>query len=323
MSKIAFLLTLLVTALVCLLPAAPAHAQATRAFVSTAGSDSNNCINTTTPCRHFQIAYNAMPGGGEIDVLDPGNYGALTVTHTLSIVGRGWATLSPVSGSAAITINAGASDAINISGVALDGAHLANTAGIQFNSGASLSVQDSVIRNNTNYGILYVTGGTAPGQLSMANTLVTDNAAVGIAISPSGSGPIVGVLDHVTIKHNGSTGLNVISSTGAINITFTDGVCASNGDDGIASTSSGVATNIMVRNSTIANNGSNNNGSNAVNGLFATGTGALIWVTRSTITGNNTGWNTAIGGVVTSFADNNIIGNSNGNNPPPSPASYE
>ena len=180
-----------------------------------------------------------MANGGEIDVLDPGNYGALTVTHTLNIVGRGWATLSPVSGSAAITINAGGSDTINISGVALDGAHLTNTTGIQFNSGGSLTIQDSVIRNNTSYGILFATSGGAPGTISVANTLVTDNANVGIAISPSGSA-VVGVLDHVTINHNGSTGLNVISGGGITNITITDSVCASNGDDGIALTTVGI-----------------------------------------------------------------------------------
>ena len=81
MAKVVFLFTLLVTALVCGLPAAPAQAQATRAFVSATGSDINNCINVLTPCRHFQTAYNAMANGGEIDVLDPANYGALTANH--------------------------------------------------------------------------------------------------------------------------------------------------------------------------------------------------------------------------------------------------
>jgi hypothetical protein len=170
---------------------------------------------------------------------------------------------------------------------------------------------------------LFATSGTAPGQILVANTLVTDNANVGIAISPSASGAIAGILDHVTINHNGSTGLNVISGGGVTNITVTDSVCASNGDDGIALTTFGIPASMVVRNSTIANNGFNNGSVNAVNGLLASGSGAQIWVTRSTITGNNTGWNATSGGAVTSFADNNIVGNSNGNGAPPSPASYE
>jgi hypothetical protein len=70
-----------------------------------------------------------------------------------------------------------------------------------------------------------------------------------------------------------------------------------------------------VRNSTIANNGSD--------GLEAQGTGATVRVTRSTITGNSTGWATSTGGVVLSYGDNNIDGNTNVNTEPPSPLSYK
>jgi hypothetical protein len=66
MSKIAFLLTLLVTVLVGSLPAAPAQAAAARTFVSAAGSDSNNCTNVATPCRHLAAAYAATAPDGEI-----------------------------------------------------------------------------------------------------------------------------------------------------------------------------------------------------------------------------------------------------------------
>jgi Right handed beta helix region len=282
MTKIAFLLTVLVTALVCGLPAAPAQAQATRAFVSAAGSDTNNCINVLTPCRHFQTAYNAMSNGGEIDVLDPANYGSLIVNHTLSVVGRGWATLSPVAGAAAITINSGASDTINISGVALDGAGLANTAGVQFNSGGSLSIQECVIRNSTT-GIKFVPSASTSNEISVSNTVISDNSNIGISVAPTGSGAVTGVLDQVQIT-NTTAGSGVIAQA------------------------SGQTVTIMVRNSTIANN-------NAV-GLVAELTGATIRVTRSTITGNSTGVLGGTGGVVLSYADNNIDGNTVDNTGP-------
>ena len=80
MRKIVFLLTLLVTVLVCLLPAAPAQALVARTFLSAAGSDSNNCANVLTPCRHLAAAYAATAPNGEIYVLDPANYGSLTIT---------------------------------------------------------------------------------------------------------------------------------------------------------------------------------------------------------------------------------------------------
>jgi hypothetical protein len=86
MMKTAFLLTLVVAVLVCQLPAMPAQAaQVARTFVSAAGSDSNNCANVATPCRHLANAYAATAPGGEIDVLDPANYGALSISHAVSV----------------------------------------------------------------------------------------------------------------------------------------------------------------------------------------------------------------------------------------------
>ena len=129
MTRTVFVFTVLAM-LVCLLPAAPAQAQAARTFVSAAGSDSNNCINVATPCRHFAAAYAATAPNGEIYVLDPANYGALTITGPVSIEGHGWASVAAASGSAAITINANPGDKINIIGVVLDGTALFPSTGI-------------------------------------------------------------------------------------------------------------------------------------------------------------------------------------------------
>jgi hypothetical protein len=81
----------LLAALACSLFAAPAQAAgAPRTFVSAAGNDSNNCANVATPCRHFAAAYAATAPNGEIYVLDPANYGSLTITGPVSIEGHGW-----------------------------------------------------------------------------------------------------------------------------------------------------------------------------------------------------------------------------------------
>jgi hypothetical protein len=78
-TTLALPLTVLAIILVAVLHAVPAQAQENRTFVSSTGTDGNNCLTTTTPCRHFTAAYAATPAGGEIDVLDPGNYGGLTI----------------------------------------------------------------------------------------------------------------------------------------------------------------------------------------------------------------------------------------------------
>jgi hypothetical protein len=319
MSKIASLLILLVTVLVCLLPAAAAQAQAARTFVSAAGSDSNNCINVATPCRHLATAYAATAANGEIYVLDPANYGSLTITGPVSIEGHGWASIAPTSGNAAIHIVANAGDKINIIGVVLDGTGIANTTGIWFTRGGSLNVRDSVIRNFTGAGIAFtpVTSTPAPPeQLYVSNTLVSDNGTHGIVIGPGGAtGMTNGVLSHVVSENNGANGIFVNTDSQTINVTVSESVSASNAASGIFSECVAGTINIMVRNSTIANNGND--------GLEADLSGSTILVTQSTITGNTTGWINESSGVVLSYGDNNIDGNTNANTEPPNPLTYK
>jgi hypothetical protein len=298
-------------ALVATLPAMPAQAQANHTFVSAAGSDSNNCASVTTPCRHFANAYAVTAPNGEIDVLDPANYGALTITGPVSIEGHGWASIAAVSGSPAITINANTNDRINIIGVVLDGIAITNSNGILFNSGGSLTVRDSVIRNFTDSGIAFEPNTSTLSRLYVSNTLISDNGD-GIEMPTNGSGTTNVVLAHLDIENSTVNGLDFGTGTQTINVTISDSVSANNGGDGIRVNSSGTASvQITVRNSAIANNGNN--------GLEAIGTTGIIRVTRSTITGNGTGW----AGTVLSYGDNNIDGNTNVNTEPPNPLIYK
>src|SRR5262245_61723968 len=97
--------------------AAPAHAQLARTFVSAAdGNDVNDC-NRNTPCRTFQAAHDKTLGSGEITVLDPGGYGAVTITKAISIIndGVGEAGVLVSGGLNGITINATAGvDAVSL-----------------------------------------------------------------------------------------------------------------------------------------------------------------------------------------------------------------
>jgi hypothetical protein len=316
MTRIAFVLTLLCTAFVCLLPAAPAQALAARTFVSAIGSDSNNCTNVATPCRHLATAYAATAPNGEIYVLDPANYGSLTITGPVSIEGHGWASIAPISGQAAITINANPGDKINIIGVVLDGTAVANTIGIQYNIGGSLNVRDSVIRNFTSHGILFQSTIANPSLLFVSNTLVADNGGYGIDINPLSLGTTNAVIDHVELQNNASAGLAAQTAGQIVAVVVSESVSANSAGDGIfASSTGGNSVSVTVRNSRIANN--------AVDGLHALGSGATIHVTRSTITGNNTGWAAVSTGTVLSYGDNNIDGNTNVNTEPPNPLTYK
>lgn len=67
-----------------LLYSAPAQAQATRTWVSGVGDDVNPC-SRTAPCKTFAGAISKTAAGGEINCLDPGGYGTLTITKSITV----------------------------------------------------------------------------------------------------------------------------------------------------------------------------------------------------------------------------------------------
>src|SRR5438105_372272 len=85
MRKIALSLAVIGTSLVPLLATAPAHAQATRTWVSGVGDDANPC-SRTAPCKTFAGAISKTAGFGEINCVDPGGFGAVTITKSISII---------------------------------------------------------------------------------------------------------------------------------------------------------------------------------------------------------------------------------------------
>jgi len=88
MRKIALAFAILGTTLTTALFTAPAHAQASRTWVSGVGDDVNPC-SRTAPCKTFAGAISKTAAGGEIDALDPGGFGAVTITKAMTIDGGG------------------------------------------------------------------------------------------------------------------------------------------------------------------------------------------------------------------------------------------
>src|ERR1700761_7765658 len=84
MRRIATLAILFLGFLAPMLASAPAHAQATRTWVSGVGDDVNPC-SRTAPCKTFAGAISKTAAGGEIDCLDPGGFGTVTITKSITI----------------------------------------------------------------------------------------------------------------------------------------------------------------------------------------------------------------------------------------------
>jgi hypothetical protein len=286
-------------ALAALLPAVPAQAQVARTFVSAAGSDSNNCANVATPCRHFAAAFAATAAKGEMYVLDPANYGSLTITHAVSIQGHGWGSVAPPAGGTAIIINAGPNDAVNLSGLTIDGTGI-GAWGIVFNSGASLVIENCVARNHTSSGIALQPA--APARIAVSNTMVANNGVHGIYLQPNGTGTVSAVFNRVEAYSNGQEGIGIYGNnlTGGVEASAVDSVATFN-NDGFYALGSGSSGNAGV---TLSVSRSTTRG-NVRNGIRAE-QNAYIYVDGSSLDGD--WWAQASFGCVRSYGDNEAQG---------------
>src|SRR5215471_12313643 len=103
-----------------LLAAAPASAQATRTWVSGVGDDANPC-SRTAPCKTFAGAISKTAPSGEINVLDPGGFGAVTITKAITISSIGFEAGVLVSGTNGIVVSAAATDRVTLAGLDIEG----------------------------------------------------------------------------------------------------------------------------------------------------------------------------------------------------------
>ena len=155
MTRIRLMINVLAVSVVCLLCSSLAQAQATRTWVSGVGDDANPC-SRTAPCKTFAGAISKTAAGGEIDVLDPGGYGAVTITKALTIdggTGCGWASIAS-SGVNAIIINAGVNDKVVLRHISMNGFNQTTSPGIngiRYLNGKQLNVEECEIFGfNTN-----------------------------------------------------------------------------------------------------------------------------------------------------------------------------
>jgi hypothetical protein len=189
-----------------------ASAQATRTWVSGVGDDANPC-SRTAPCKTWAGAISKTIAGGEIDALDPGGFGALTITKAITLDGGGGQVASTLtSGTNGFNINAGAADVVILRNIRITGAGGAGNLGIdgiKFSTGAALIVENCNIFTFSEYGINFQPA--APAALLVRNTTI-DNASQGGIWAATTS---TSAYNHVTIENstlrasNNGPGLNV------------------------------------------------------------------------------------------------------------------
>src|ERR671927_1056912 len=120
MNRVRGSLNLLAVGMLLILTASAAQAQATRTWVSGVGDDANPC-SRTAPCKTFAGAISKTANGGEINCLDPGGFGGVTITKSLTIKCHYTEGGALVAGTNAIVVNATATDKVTLRGLDING----------------------------------------------------------------------------------------------------------------------------------------------------------------------------------------------------------
>lgn len=294
--------------------AASASAQATRTWVSGVGDDVNPC-SRTAPCKTFAGAISKTAAGGEINCVDPGGFGGVTITKSLTIDCANVEAGVLVSGTNGITVNAGAGGVVTLRGLDIIGT-VATPAlnGVNFITGDALIVEKCTIREflspaPNGFGILFQPSGTS--KLYVSNTTFSNNGsgATGgaVLIKPSGSATTKATLSKIFVAHN-TSGITADGSatTGVTHTVVVDSVLAGSSVSGAAiftPAAGGGITTMMLDRVSVADN---------ITGALSSGPKSFVYLTNTTVFGNSTGLSAPSSGSILSYKTNNING---GNSP--------
>jgi hypothetical protein len=277
----------------------------TRTWVSGVGDDINPG-SRTAPCKTFAGALSKTTAPGEIDCLDPGGFGAVTITKSMTLDGTGTFGSILAAGTTGVIIN-GAGINVTLRGLSINGAGT-GISGVRIVAAGNVHIIDCTIFGFTAgvaRGVDDVR--TAGGRLFIVNTVIRDNTQQGVQIKPtSGATAILGFLDRVTLTGNASSGL--LAGAGSR-------VCISN------SLVSGNPGNGLFANTTAALGGPEINAESCI--VVANGTGvncdagAFVNMSNLLIMTNSTGM--AGGGTYGTFGNNHVSENGAGNTVPGAP----
>jgi hypothetical protein len=285
---------------------APAQAQATRTWVSGVGNDANPC-SRTAPCKTFAGAISKTAAGGEIDALDPGGFGALTITKSITLDGGGGQVASVlVSGTNGINVNAGASDVVILRNLRFNG--LLNSVspgliGIAVNTAGKVVIEKCDIFGFATAGVDVIpTSGTV--LVKIQETTINNNAG-GITIKPTGGAVVHAAIERTHADGNTGGGLRVDGTGGGpSNVAVTDSSLSLNGSNGLNAVSgpSGTVKVDLTRVVIADNNGGGVQSSNASGGT------ATVTVGQSILSNNASAWSIVSTGQLLSYGNNQVTG---------------
>jgi hypothetical protein len=189
----------------------------TRTWVSGVGDDLNPC-SRTAPCKTFAGAISKTSANGEISTLDPGGFGTVTITKSITINGTGTLSSILAAGTNGVNVNDSLAAVPNSAVVILRDISIngANTGfdGIRYLSGKSLMVDHCWIYgfngNGVNSDGIDVNKSTT-GVLKVVDSIIDNVSGDGIHLTTSSS-VLVAFLDHVRVGNCGQDGIDAVTN---------------------------------------------------------------------------------------------------------------
>lgn len=229
-----------------------AYGQSSRTWVSGVGDDANPG-SRTAPCKTFAGAISKTAAAGEISVLDPGGYGAVTITKAITIDGSGTIAGITASGVNAIIVNAGTNDMVILRHLIINGLGT-GLAGVRVLSARAVLIENCAMTGGTTAGVdLQASATSTNTTVYVINSRISDfgftGTGAGILVRPTVPGGKVVVVNstiqqcavgidsrgEVTLTSStvsGNRGAGLTTSAGGLIKTYHDNRIFGNSPDG-------------------------------------------------------------------------------------------
>jgi hypothetical protein len=263
-----------------------------RTFVSSGGA--GVACTRAAPCTTFQAAHNAADANGEINCIDAGSFGGVTIVKSITIDCAG--TLGALAGTG-VTIDT--ADVV----VRLRNLNISEP--VFFQNGAALFVENCSFTGTPGVGLSFFPPTGVTARLSVSDSVFAALGGNAILVRAAGTGSARATLDGVRIERSTVNGVlaNGQSGTGPVLVHVRNSVLAKNASNIVAATTApGQSIVSVTLDRTSATLGSNF-------GIAATGPSSFILLGRSTAMSNTTGVSVANGATIFSYGNNHLSGN--------------
>jgi hypothetical protein len=306
MHKVRLILNTLAVSVFCLACVSVARAQASQTFVASTGNDANTCTKLS-PCKTFAGAQPKTAAGGEIDALDQGGFGSVTITKSLTIDG-GVGLFAGIHAPSvtAVTVSAATTDVVVIRNLRLDGQGT-GIDGIKVTSAQEVHVEFCQILAFTANAI--EVAASANNHLFVQESTMRDNGNAGLLVSTT-AGLARATVDHCWFRANGSGLIARDFSRVMLNSSLLTG----NSSFGILAEAltAGRPAQVNVEHSIISHNANKGIQAGSASALAT----SIVRISENEITNNtNEGVLVTTNGSVETYQNNKIRGNGTNNCP--------